>query len=291
MGERTGEDVNVLDGLNEEDKSRIEGEGGEEKDLQSIAADDQTRTMWEDVNGDAEQPFKKEPSRVRNVFSLVRNQLHLQSAQEVRKCGMIELVHQITRQLDNSRSDEQVEAPMPSVDVTDAQDVAPKESEPETVEVKRDDFTALLLEVLQSVEALRKEVSEEMTRVHQESRTQTEEMLQAMEKRLTDSFRANADKNSLNTVPPLPGVVRRRPLRRTMTTMLMKNTAPTEFRPRCLSEPVRSQAAGGNLNGITNPLRKGAEVQKRLLLPSLTTQQHNNKPPHCKAGHARTTNK
>lgn len=118
-------------------------------------------------------------------------------------------------------------------------------------------------------------MGEELNLLRQESRSNTDKVLQELETRLTYSLKNNTNANTPVSVPQLPGAPRRRILRRTLTTMVPKNSTAQAIRPRCMSEP-----GGQNAETVSSTLQtSGLEP---LLPPIVVTHQGKN-PVRSKA--------
>lgn len=215
---------------------------------------------------------KNQPGRVQSVFCLVRNQIRGQPGHEASRTGMLQLVQQVTRQLDRTK-----------VEQGGFEDTSPRKEAHETLEIQeqetvdmendrtgedsqKDECVVLLQQILNSIEGLRKEVSEELNLLRQESQINTDKVLQKL---------TSANANTSVSVPPLSGAPKRRILRRTLTTMAPKSSTAPAFRPRCMSEPV------GGRNAETTSTGSGTSPMSSLL-PSLVVTQHAKKSVHYK---------
>lgn len=279
MGERTAENelTTVPDQLEgqEEEKSRGEGEGEEKvqsEEEENVAAVFTLKPDQMKVFSEERPASKNKPGRVQSVFSLVRNQIRGQPSHEASKSGMLQLVEQVTRQLERTKVEQEgLEDTSPRKEVRETQEVQDEtsvdlENGQTMEECKKDECVVVLQQILNSIEGLRKEVTEELSLLRQESRSNMDKMLQEL---------ANANTNTSASVPPLPGAPKRRILRRTLTSVAPKNTTAQAFRPRCMSEPVGSRNGESTSTGsVTLPMSS--------LLPSLVVTQHGKKPVHTK---------
>lgn len=295
MSDRTAENevTTVHDQLGEEEKSRGEGEGEErekareEEDVVASLAP-KPKQIQEDSEGRAEcqiPAFKNKPGRVQSVFSLVRDQIRGQPGREASRTGMLQLVQHVTRQLDRTKVEQDTsEDTSPRKEVRETLEVQEEEiavdmgNEKTNEESNKDECVILLQQILDSIEGLRKEVGEELHLLRQESRSNTDKVLREVEIRLTRSLNTNTDANTPASVPPLPGGPRKRILRRTLTTMVPKNSTAQAFRPRCMSEPV------GGQNTETTSTGNGILPLSSLepLLPSIVVTRQTKKPVRSK---------
>ncbi|TSO88078.1 hypothetical protein Baya_10525 [Bagarius yarrelli] len=302
MGEKASETVvsTVPDQLEgqEEEKSRSEGEGKE-----TVQGGEEENDMDDHMkNNKQERPVSKnKPGRVQSVFTLVKNQIRGQPRHEVSRVGMVQLVQQVTRQLDRTYMEQEVfedtsprKEDQETVEVQETVEIQETLEVQETVEIqetlkvqetvevqeetvdlendqtkeqsKKDECVDLLRQLLKRVEGLSKELAEEFNLLRQESRSNTDKLLQEL---------VNLNTNASDSVPPPPGAPKRRLLRRTLTSMAPKNSTAQTFRPRCMSEPVGGRNAEirstGNGNG-TFPMSS--------VLPSLVVTQHAKKSVH-----------
>ncbi|KAI5622101.1 hypothetical protein C0J50_18485 [Silurus asotus] len=272
----------IPDQSEDEDKSRGEGEGEEkvraEEDENVLAL--KSDQLQED--SECQVPASKtKPGRVQSVFCLVRDQIRGQPVHEANRMGMLQLVQQVTRQLDRTKmGNGSTEDTLPRTDLQETLEVQEETSENEQTneECKKDECVVILQQILNSIEGLRKDLVEELNLLRQESQTNTDRVLRELETRLTPSQQINADTNAPVSIPPLAGAPKRRILRRTLTTVAPKTSQPQAFRPRCMSEPVgsRNKEIVSNGNG-TLPVST-----LDPLLPSLVVTHHAKKPVHSK---------
>ncbi|KAK2840685.1 hypothetical protein Q7C36_012264 [Tachysurus vachellii] len=278
MGERTAENelTTVPDQLEvqveENSRGEVEGEekvqAGKEGNVTAILAltPDQMK-----VDSEERPASQNKPGRVQSVFSLVRNQIRGQPCQEASKMGMLQLVQQVTRQLDRTKVEQdglEDNSPRTEVETQEIREETSEELENEQTmeESKKDECVILLKQILNSIEGLRKEVSDELNLLRQESRSNIDKLLQEL---------SDANTNTTVSVPPLPGGTKRRILRRTLTSVAPKNSTGQAFRPRCMSEPV------GGRNAESTNTRSGTLPMSNLL-PSLVVTQHGKKSVYSK---------
>lgn len=296
MSERPGEnDVTTLpDQLGEEEKSRGEGEGEDKvKAEEEENADTDPALKSEQIQEDGEDraecqvpASKNKPGRVQSVFSLVRDQIRGQPSREASRPGMLQLVQHVTRQLDRTKVEQGgSEDTSPRKEVRETLEVREEtavDSDPELTktkeESKKDECVILLQQILNSIESLRKEVGEELNLLRQESRSNTDKIRQELETRLMHSLKTDTNTNTPASVSPLPGAPRKRILRRTLTTMVPKNSTAQAFRPRCKSEPVGDQKAETASTGSSTLPMSSLEP----LLPSIVVTQQAKKPVRSK---------
>lgn len=287
MSERTTENgvTTVPDRLEEEEESRGEGKGEENEQAReegNVAAvlslqmqeDDQMQEDREERVESQVPASKNKPGRVQTVFCLVRDQIRGQPGREASKTGMLQLVQHVTSQLDRAK-----------VEPGGFEDTSPRKEVRETLEIQeempveleneeseKDECVVLLKQILNSIEGLRKEVSEELNLLRRESQSNTDKVLRDLETRLVHSLNSNTNTNTPVSDPPLLVAPRKHILRRTLTTVAPKNSTAQAFRPRCMSEPVRRQ------NGsVTLPVSS-----LKPMLPSLVVRQQTKKPVYSK---------
>lgn len=287
MSERTTENgvTTVRVQLEEEEESRGEGKGEENEQASeegNVAAvlslkmqeDDQMQEDSEERVESQVPASKNRPGRVQTVFCLVRDQIRGQPGREASKTGMLQLVQHVTRQLDRAKVEPggfEDTSPRKEVrEILEIQQEMPVELENE--ESEKDECVVLLKQILNSIEGLRKEVSEELNLLRRESQSNTDKVLRDLQTRLVHSLNSNT--NTPVSDPPLLVAPRKHILRRTLTTVAPKNSTAQAFRPRCMSEPVRRQ------NGsVTLPVSS-----LKPLLPSLVVRQQTKKPVYSKPG-------
>lgn len=287
MSERTTENgvTTVRVRLEEEEESRGEGKGEENEQASeegNVAAvlslkmqeDDQMQEDSEERVESQVPASKNRPGRVQTVFCLVRDQIRGQPGREASKTGMLQLVQHVTRQLERAKVEPggfEDTSPRKEVrEILEIQQEMPVELENE--ESEKDECVVLLKQILNSIEGLRKEVSEELNLLRRESQSNTDKVLRDLQTRLVHSL--NSSTNTPVSDPPLLVAPRKHILRRTLTTVAPKNSTAQAFRPRCMSEPVRRQ------NGsVTLPVSS-----LKPLLPSLVVRQQTKKPVYSKPG-------
>lgn len=294
MSERTEENevTAVPDQLEEEEKRRGESEGqekvqAEEEDKVAAFLDLKSDLVQQDneERDECQVPASRnKPGRVQSVFSLVRDQIRGQPSREASRTGMLQLVQHVTRQLERTKVEQEgLEDTSPRKEVQETLEVQEEttvdlEHEQTKEDSRKDECVVLLQQILNSIEGLRKEVSEEINLLRQESRSNTDKVLQELETRLGRSLKTDTNTNTLVSIPPLPGAPRKRILRRTLTTIVSKNSTGQAFRPRCMSEPVgRKNAEIVSAGGNTLPTSSLESV-----LPSLVVTQQAKKPVRSK---------
>lgn len=287
MSERTAENevTAIPDQPEEEEKSRGEIEGVEK--VQTAFPDLKPDPMQQDSEerDECQVPASKnKPGRIQSVYCLVRDQIRGQPGREASRTGMLQLVQHVTRQLERTKVEQGgFEDTSPRKDVQETLEVQEEttvdlENEQTKEESKKDECVVLLQQILNSIDGLRKEVGEELNLLRQESRSNTDKVLQELETRLVHSLKTNANTNTPVSVPPLPGAPRKCILRRTLTTIVPKNSTAQAFRPRCKSEPVgRQNAEIVSTGGSTLPM---SSLER--LLPSLVVTQQAKKPLRSK---------
>lgn len=294
MSERTAENevttIPEQPGVeDEEDRSRGGGEGGEQvkaEEENSVAAflSLKPEQMQEDRGERAEcqvPTAMNKPGRVQSVFCLVRDQIRGQPCREASRTGKLQLVQHVTRQLDRTKVEqealEEASSRKEVRETLQVQDEAPMDLENEQAngESKKDECVVLLQQILSSIEGLRMEVGEELNLLRQESRSNTDKVLQELGTRLTHSLKNNTIANTPVSAPQLPEAPRRRILRRTLTTMVPKNSTAQAFRPRCMSEPG-SQSSTLQTSGL-DPLLPSIVVTHQGKNP-VRSKAHLNKP-------------
>lgn len=296
MSERMAENEvrTVLGQLGQEEKSRGGGEGEERvKAEEEDNVADFLALKHEQIQEDNEESAecqvpasKNKPGRVQSVFCLVRDQIRGQPGREGSRTGMLQLVQQVTRQLDRTKVEQEVlEDALSRKEVQEPLEVQEEiqvdlKNDQAKEESKKDDSVVVLQQILNSIEGLRKEVGEELNLLRLESQNNMDKVLRELETRLTDSLNTNVNTNTPASVPPLSGAPRRRILRRTLTTtMVPKNSTAQAFRPRCMSEPV-----GGRKEEIAGTGSNTLPVSSlEPLLPSLVVMQQAKKPVRSKA--------
>ncbi|KAI4903860.1 hypothetical protein NFI96_018653 [Prochilodus magdalenae] len=314
MSEQPAEDA-----TSPQERCRADGEGEEkaiEQGAEEMAFSDD---LWQEEKKEGSPECLESPVRVevkqakaQSVFSRVRSQIRAQTGLDTRQTGMLQLVQRVTRQLDRSKGDSC--EPVSGLEVNSAlEEVATAlEAEEESMEVKEDHQTeeqskeevcvALLQEVLDSLESMRKEVREELSLLRLESQSSTEEALKSLEARLTHTLTTHVMPQALSrphlaghvdgkkhkplSVPPIVAS-RRRTLNRTMTTLTPKSCPPPALGPRSMSEPLggrMAERAGFGNSGSTHTfLRGGDHIGPPLgplgpLPPALPPTQHSKKP-------------
>ncbi|GAA6087868.1 uncharacterized protein LOC118814040 [Tachysurus ichikawai] len=279
MGERTAENelTTVPDQLEvqveENSRGEVEGEekvqAGKEGNVTAILALEPDQMK---VDSEEQAASKYKPGRVQSVFSLVRNQIRGQPCHEASKMGMLQLVQQVSRQLDRTKvKQDGLEDNSPRTEVEETQEIREEtseelENEQTMEESQKDECVILLKQILNSIEGLRKEVADELNLLRLESRSNMDKVLQEL---------SDANTNTSVSVPPLPGGPKRRILRRTLTSVAPKSSTGQAFRPRCMSEPV------GGRNAESTNTRSGTLPMSNLL-PSLVVTQHGKKSVYSK---------
>ncbi|XP_036435601.1 uncharacterized protein LOC118814040 [Colossoma macropomum] len=301
-----------------QERFREDGEG-EEKTMEQGAEQMAFKgDMWQEEKKEAHAEYPESPAKaevkqakVHSVFSLVRSQIRAQTSLDTRRTGMLQLVQRVTRQLDRSKGD--AGEPVTGHEVASAEEevATALEAEEETMEIKEDHETqekskeevcvALLQEVLDSLESMRKEVREELSLLKLESQSSTEEALKNLEARLTQTLTTHmmpqarsrshlagpvdGKKHKPLSVPPLVAS-RRRTLNRTMTTITPKSCPPPTLGPRSMSEPLGGRVAerAGSSGSSTHTFLRGGDPIGPLLgplgplPPALPPTQYSKKP-------------
>lgn len=264
--------------MDDKEKSRGEGEGEEENVAAFLVL--KPEQMQEDGVEPAEDQgaaSKNKPGKVQSVFCLVRDQIRGQPGREASRTGMLQLVHQVTRQMDRTKVEQRgFENTSPRKEVLESleghkETTVDLENVQTQEESKMGECMVLLQQILSSIEGLRKEVGDELKLLRQEVRSNTDKVLRELETRVTQN---NANTNTQVPVPLNQGAPKRRILRRTLTTVAPKTSTTQAFRPRCMSEPVGGRDVE-NASTANGTLRMSNLEQ---LLPPVVITQHAKKP-------------